>query len=124
MIRPLQTSKQEIVNELVSQYLHLNFDYAKPSNIVKSALQATQNKLPSVLDPKTVQIENELEKVYNNLYDFQQLQPRILSRIDAKKLLNGDTNILSKFVFTVTPTDVEDFPKLIVELMDKMIVGP
>ena len=117
-------NKEEIINELVRLYLHLNFNYSKPSNIATSSLQSNQHNLPSVLDPKTVQVESELPKMYNNVNELSQFQLSVLSRADTKKLPSGDPQVLERFVFSATPTDFDEFPSLVVELMNKKKTGP
>jgi len=111
--------KNEVITHLLNQYLHFNFNYSKPSDITTSALSTDKKQLPSKLDAKTVLLESKLENVYKSLHEFNQIQPEAYSRLDTKKIQDGDLQVFERFVFSALPTDFEDFPKLILELMKK-----
>ena len=70
-----------------------------------------------------MQVESELTKMYNDVNEISQFQLSILSRADTKKLLSGDPQVLERFVFSATPTDFDEFPSLVVELMKKKKTG-
>jgi hypothetical protein len=119
-----QQDKEKIITEFLNQYLHYNFHFSKPADIVTSSLNAEHNKLPSSLDDKSLLLESEIEKVYTNLDEFSQLRETAHSRLDTKKLINGDVRVFERFVFGACPTDFDDFPQLIVELMNKRKTQP
>ena len=111
--------KNQVITQLLNQYLRFNFNYSKPSDITTSALSTDKKQLSSTLDAKTVLLESKLENVYKSLHEFNQIQQDAYSRLDTKKIQDGDLQVFERFVFSAQPTDFEDFPKLIVELMKK-----
>ena len=111
--------KNEAITQLLNQYLHFNFNYSKPSDITTSALSTDKKQLSSTLDVKTVLLESKLENVYKSIHEFNQIKEEAYSRLDSKKIQDGDLQVFERFVFAALPTEFDDFPKLIVELMKK-----
>ena len=114
-----QETKTNTINQLISQFsLGLQFNYSKPSNIQSTALNQNQERLPSVLDPKSICFDPKAPEYYTDPWKFQTILPEALSKIDASKMLQSDERILERFIRDANPIDHAKFPDLILKLMD------
>jgi len=114
-----QQDKEKIISELNTQYLYLHFEYPKPSNITGSGLSSDQQTLPSVLDSKLITLESRINKAYSSVHELSQFNREVYSRLDTKKISEGNIQVFETFLANADPTEFEDFPKLIVDYMNK-----
>jgi len=118
-----EPQKNSIIEELRVQYLYFQFNYSKPADITTSTLSSDKTQIPSTLNPQLVTLNDKLNDVYQNVYSFSQISPLAYTRLDTKKIAEADVQILERFLNGADPADFEDFPQLIISLIQKKKTG-
>jgi len=62
--------KKQIIKELNERFLHLKFDYSKPSFISSSTLKTDEVKRQSKFDLEKLKLKEQIEKAYKDRRAF------------------------------------------------------